>query len=180
MKTDLKIDGVMVLTGAAILAALGVAYLVKKKGSDIVDAINPASDKNIVYQSAGGLGKMLGMDKNDTVGTGIYNYLHKQYNPNDLSTVGEPVNWWNVVKVAGAVVNPIAVVSGLANIGMTPKPQEDYMRDDIFDMPRDTSSDTWLYTSDSPVGQGVGYVKGLFAPKDEFTTDNFVDPTAGW
>lgn len=90
MKTNLKVDGVMVLTGAAILAAVVVAYFVKKKGGAVVDkvidSINPASDKNIVYSTVNAAGEMSTGQKDWSLGSALYDWTHADYDPNSVTS----------------------------------------------------------------------------------------------
>lgn len=85
MKTDLKIDGVMVLTGAAIIAAIGVTYLVKKKGGAVVDAakdvvtkgLNPASTDNYAYTGINRMGEIFTGKQDWSLGVAGYEFINE-------------------------------------------------------------------------------------------------------
>lgn len=80
---SVRIDGVMVLTAVGVIAAGGAAYLIKKKGGALLNAVNPASDKNIVNQGINNIAGSLGMiGKDQTLGTAFYDATHEEYDPN--------------------------------------------------------------------------------------------------
>lgn len=111
MKTNLRIDGTMILTGAAIVAAIGVTYLVKKKGAAVVEGtkkvvtegLNPASTENYAYRGVNAMGEYVTGDSDWNLGSKIYESVHKS----DGS-----VSMGGAFNVASFIANPFANVVG--------------------------------------------------------------------
>lgn len=111
MKTDLKIDGTMVLTGAAIIAAIGVTYFVKKKAAAVVDGakqivtegLNPASTENYVYKGINRMGEIVTGTKDWSLGSAIYDKTH--------TDTGE-VDMWGSLGYAANIAMPVTTLLG--------------------------------------------------------------------
>lgn len=63
------------LAGGVLFVAY-TAYKAKKGAEQVVEAVNPASDKNIVYKSASELMKTVTGDEHATLGTAIYDLIN--------------------------------------------------------------------------------------------------------
>lgn len=68
MGAQVQIDGVMVLTGAAVLAGL-VLYA---KRQELINAVNPASDQNVVNQAASKFVQEASDGQYENVGDWVY------------------------------------------------------------------------------------------------------------
>eukprot|EP00456_Euglypha_rotunda_P024036 TRINITY_DN19776_c0_g1_i8.p2 TRINITY_DN19776_c0_g1~~TRINITY_DN19776_c0_g1_i8.p2 ORF type:complete len:169 (+),score=35.67 TRINITY_DN19776_c0_g1_i8:122-628(+) len=92
--------------GFAVLAVGGVVWYLKSKGG--TDLINPASDKNVVNQGATSLLQNLGIvDKDSSIGSTIYDWLHYDYDPN--APAGSP----NATQAS--IFNPLAAYDWFSN-----------------------------------------------------------------
>ena len=159
MKTDIKIDGVMVLTGVAIIAAVVVAYKVKKtigdvgqKISDIVDIpvhtfnfVNDAVPPSISFdqkQADGTVKKVTvsGADikRANANGANMGMIAWPTTTLPDVSPSGGR-NWWD----------------GLGYT-LTDAEKENPFADPVPD------TGTWLYTADSPMGKAVDFIGSIF------------------
>lgn len=56
--------------------ALGAVYLLYKAGDFASTALNPASDKNLAYTGVNSVVQTLTGDKDATLGTKLYDWLH--------------------------------------------------------------------------------------------------------
>lgn len=156
MKTDIKIDGVMVLTGVAIIAAVVVAYKLKnvvgavgQAVSDVVDipvrafnTVNNAVPPSITFDQQQSDGSI----KRVTVSGAAIKQANA--NPTNMGMIAWPSS--------SDTANVSPWYSGYDVTGWT-----DEEKDNPFAMP-DNSGDTFLYTADSPLGKIVDYVSSWF------------------
>ncbi|WP_444959545.1 hypothetical protein [Microbulbifer sp. VVAC002] len=93
MSVSVRIDGLMILTGVAVVA-VGAAWVNRGR---LLDKINPASDQNIVYQGMGGIGDAVGIPNTDSRGVSLDDYFFAaidQVNPfNDSDAYSDYVIW---------------------------------------------------------------------------------------
>lgn len=76
MDVDVKVDGVMVLTGAAVAGAT-LLYLNRGALREVVTRkINPASDENLVYESVNDAGAAVTGDQHFSLGVWVWELLH--------------------------------------------------------------------------------------------------------
>lgn len=70
------------LLGIAAVGALALYFLYRKGAALVTETLNPASDKNIVYDGiVGGIGRSVSGDSSWSLGTWIYDATHPQEKP---------------------------------------------------------------------------------------------------
>ncbi|MFC6631657.1 hypothetical protein [Microbulbifer taiwanensis] len=77
MKKTVRVDGLMVLTGAAIVGG----YLLYRNAAAIGDKVNPTSTNNIVYQGVNAVGDILndgGDNDNFSLGAWLWEITHPE------------------------------------------------------------------------------------------------------
>ncbi|ACR11918.1 hypothetical protein [Teredinibacter turnerae] len=81
-KTQIKVDGLMVVS-FAVIAGISVLWWNRKKIAqgleDAADSVNPTSDQNLAYRAVNGIGDILddGEDNGGfSLGTWIYDVTH--------------------------------------------------------------------------------------------------------
>ncbi len=72
MGVDVKVDGVMVVTGIAVIAAI---YLAARKDA-LVAAVNPADDRNLANRAVNAIGEGISGQDGWTLGGWLYDVLH--------------------------------------------------------------------------------------------------------
>lgn len=82
MKVDVSATGVIALAGVGVVGL--VLWRLWASREAIGAAVNPASDKNIVYQGVNGIGASVSGDKDWSLGTWLYDITH----PNEAEQLG--------------------------------------------------------------------------------------------
>lgn len=105
MGVNLRIDGLMVLTAAA-LAGGAVLYVNRGK---LLNLVNPTSSQNVAYQGAAALGDVVGIPDTDERGIPLDDYVFAaldQINPFNESDVYSDFVIWGKEVSPDPVIQP--------------------------------------------------------------------------
>lgn len=173
MNSSIKVDGVMVLTGAAIVTAIIIALKVKGTFKDVAQAIdkyNPVSSTGITSwmpnagQGSVGFSQALpGVTSKD-----YQSVLAKNNQVLNGSVYSQP----NASAMGSGVTNDsLDLMKWLQGSLVDVSPwyagyqMDDWEIENPFSAEPDKSNDNFLYSADSPIGKAVSYVESLFSGK---------------
>lgn len=109
MKTELTGGGVIALAGVAVVGLLGAwVYANREAIGKAVQTVNPASDKNIIYQGVNSVTRAATGGKGASFGSWLYDLMNpNQPDPTAPAKVG-PDAWDRITARKGAATAPPA------------------------------------------------------------------------
>ncbi|MEN0037459.1 MAG: hypothetical protein AAGC78_10330 [Cellvibrio sp.] len=93
-QVNLNVDGIMLVglvIGVPLVAYIGYKLYSSKEA--VVDAINPASDKNLVYSGVNGIGSAFTGDDNFTLGGWAFDWTHNADGSFNTGSIWDVVNF---------------------------------------------------------------------------------------